>query len=99
MSSCSAGIGVGDQGVDALDEAAMTGDFGSPSPCLGVSEKRLGVDALEAQDRQEGLLGTEVRAVLADVRVGARSLGEAGQAVGAGEGGPDPRGAAAVRRA
>ena len=57
MSSGSAGIGVGDQGVDALYETAVTGGFHSPSPLFGVGEERIGVDALKAKDRQEGLIG------------------------------------------
>src|ERR1035441_2392910 len=56
MSSCSAGIGVGNQGVDALYEAAVTGGFCSPFTLFGVGEERIGVDALKAKDRQEGLI-------------------------------------------
>src|SRR6266566_6377626 len=84
-SSWSAGIGLGDEQVEPFEEAAVAGGFGAPAAGGGVGGEGFGVGALQLQYRQEAGLGAEVRAVLADVGVGARSLGGGTQAVPAGE--------------
>src|SRR6266702_4697652 len=85
----SAGIGLGDEQVEPLDEAAVAGGFLAPAPGLSVGGERLGVGALQLQHRQEAGPGAEVRAVLADVGVGAGALGGGAQAVAAGQPGLD----------
>ena len=89
-------MGLGDEPVEAFDEASVPGGFFAPAAGLGVGHQRLGVDAL-GEHGQEGGVGAEVRAVLADVGVGAGSLGEGAHAVTASEAGLDQRGAAPVR--
>ena len=78
--------------VEAFDEAAVAGGFLAPAAGVGVGGQRRGVGALGGQDRQEGRFGAEVRAVLADVGVGAGSLGRGAQAVSAGQSRLDRRG-------
>ena len=90
-SSRSAGIGLGDEHVESFDEAAVAGGFLAPAAGLGVGGERFGVGALQLQDGQEAGLGAEVRAVLADVGVGAGALRGGAQAVAAGEPGLDQR--------
>ena len=80
-----------DQRVEAFDEAAVASGFVAPAAGLGVLGQRLGVDALGGEDGKKRGLGAEVRAVLADVRVGADALGGGAQAVAAGESGLDER--------
>src|SRR6266581_3726043 len=87
----SAGIGLGDEQVDPLDEAAVTGGFVAPAAGLGVCGERLSVGALQLQHGQEAGPGAEVRAVFADVGIGARALGGGAQAVPAGQPGLDQR--------
>src|SRR5216683_8364220 len=88
-SSWSAGIGLGDEQVEPLEEAAVAGGFLAPAAGGGVGGEGLGVGALQLQHGQEAGLGAEVRAVLADVGVGARALGGGAQAVPAGQPGLD----------
>src|SRR6266571_1053892 len=83
-SSWSAGIGVGDEQVEPFEEAAV-GGFLAPAAGGGVGGEGLGVGALQLQHGQEAGFVAEVRAVLADVGVGARALGGGAQAVPAGD--------------
>src|SRR6266705_4255318 len=87
----SAGMGLGDEQVEPVDEAAVAGGFGAPAAGGGVGGEGFGVGALQLQYRQEAGLGAEVRAVLADVGVGARALGGGAQAVAAGQPGLNQR--------
>src|SRR5215471_15625571 len=89
--SWSAGMGLGDEQVEPVDEAAVAGGLVAPAAGGGVGGERFGVGALQLQHRQEAGLGAEVRAVLADVGVGARALGGGAQAVAAGQPGLDQR--------
>src|SRR5438094_8973818 len=80
-SSRSAGMGLADEQVEPLDEAAVPGCLVAPAAGGGVGGERFGVGPLQLQHGQEAGLGAEVRAVLADVGVGARALGGGAQAV------------------
>ena len=53
----------------------MPVDFVDPAACLGVDEECLGVDALRGEHGGRCGVGAEAGAVLADVGVGAGSLG------------------------
>ena len=53
----------------------MPGGFVGPAAALGVRGERGGVGALRAEHGEEAGVGAEVRAVLADVGIGAGSLG------------------------
>src|SRR5215470_2870327 len=90
-SSWSAGIGLGDEQVEPVDEAAVAGGFLAPAAGGGVGGEGFGVGALQLQHGQEAGLGAEVRAVLADVGISARALGGGAQAVAASEPGLDQR--------
>src|SRR6516165_11195815 len=81
----SAGMGLGDEQVEAFDEAAVAGGFLAPAAVGGVGGEGFGVGALQLQHGQEAGLGAEVRAVLADVGVGAGALGGGAQAVATGQ--------------
>src|SRR6516165_11162776 len=97
-SSCcwSAGMGLGDEKVEPFDEAAVPGGFVAPAASLSVGGEGLSVGPLQLQYWQEAGLGAEVRAVLADVGVGAGALRGGAQAVAAGEAGLDERRVAPV---
>src|SRR5437867_10717284 len=77
----SAGIGLADQQVEPFGEAAVAGGLGAPAAGGGVGGEGFGIGSLQLQDGQEAGVVAEVRAVLADVGVGARSLGGGAQAV------------------
>ena len=81
--------GVGDQLVEAVGEAAVSVGFVGPAAGFGVRGERGGVGALGGEHGEEAGVGAEVRAVLADVGVGAGSLGGGAQAEPAGEPGLD----------
>src|SRR5260370_12577413 len=72
-SSCSAGTGLGDEQVEPVEEAAVAGGLVAPAAAGGVGGQGLGVGALQLQHGQEAGFVAEVRAVLADVGVGAPS--------------------------
>src|SRR6266566_8749628 len=78
-SSWSAVMGLVDEQVEPVEEAAVAGGFLAPAAGGGVGGEGLGVGALQLQHGQEAGLGAEVRAVLADVGVGARALGGGAQ--------------------
>ena len=82
-------MGLGDEKVEPFDEAAVPGGFVAPAASLSVGP-------LQLQHWQEAGLGAEVRAVLADVGVGAGALRGGAQAVAAGEAGLDERRVAPV---
>src|SRR5947207_12708193 len=84
-SSWSAGMGLGDERIEAFDEAAVAVGLAAPAAGGGVGGEGFGVGALQLKHRQEAGLGAEVRAVLADVGVSARALGGGAQAVAAGQ--------------
>src|SRR5947199_4661513 len=92
-SSCgwSAGTGLVDEQVEPVDEAAVPGSLVAPAAGGSVGGERFGVGALQLQYGQEAGLGAEVRAVLADVGIGAGALGGGAQAVPAGQPGLDQR--------
>src|SRR5439155_20693770 len=92
-SSCgwSAGTGLADEQVEPVDEAAVPGSLVAPAAGGGVGGECFGVDALQLQHGQEAGPGAEVRAVLADVGIGAGALGGGAQAVPAGQPGFDQR--------
>ena len=71
----SAGIGLADEQVEPVQEAAVAGGLVAPAAFGGVGGESFGVDSLQLQHREKGGVVAEVRAVLADVGVGARSLG------------------------
>lgn len=75
------------QGVEAGDEPAVAVGLVDPPTGLGIFCQRLGVDALGREHRDAGGVGAEARTVLADVGIGARTLGWGAQAVAAGEAG------------
>src|SRR6266446_7929058 len=91
ISSCSAGIGLADEQVEPVEEAAVAGGFLAPAAGGGVGGQGFGVGALQLQHGQEAGFVAEVGAVLADVGVGARALGGGAQAVAAGQPGLDQR--------
>src|SRR6266436_9878325 len=95
-SSWSAGIGLGDEQVEPFEEAAVAGGFVAPAGRGGVGGEGFGVGALQWHDGQEAGVVAEVRAVLADIGVGARALGGGAQAVPAGETGFEQRRVAPV---
>ena len=77
----------GDEDIEAGDESAVAVGLVDPSTLLCVRGSRFGVDALRGEDGDARRVGAEARAVLADVRVGARSLGWDSQAVTPGQAG------------
>src|SRR5690242_9578309 len=90
-SSWSAGMGVVDEQVEPVDEAAVAGGLVAPAAGGGGGGEGVGVGALQLQQGQEAGLGAEVRAVLADVGISAGALGGGAQAVAAGQPGLDQR--------
>jgi hypothetical protein len=75
--------------VEALDEASVAVGFADPAAGLGVAGEGFGVGALCCQHGEVADVGAEVRAVFADVGVGAGSLGLGADAEPAGEAGLD----------
>ena len=72
-------------GTGRVIVAVISAGFVCPAAGFGVGEQGLGVGALGAQDGEEAGVGTEVRAVLADVGVAAGSLGGGAQSEPAGQ--------------
>src|SRR6266851_8501606 len=89
--SRSAGIGLVDEQVEPLDEAAVAAGLAAPAAGGSDGGERFGVGVLQLQHGEEASLGAEVRAMFADVGIGARSLGGGAQAVPAGEPSLDQR--------
>ena len=71
----SLGAGLGDERVESVKKSAVPVCFVDPTPVLGVGEQGLSVDALSAEHGDRGGVGSEAGAVLADVGVGAGTLG------------------------
>src|SRR6266511_4853874 len=71
----------GHKTVQLLDQTAMAGGFVAPTARFGVGSQRLRIGALCGKNGPEGAFRAEVRAVLADVGVGASALRRGPQAV------------------
>lgn len=93
----SRGLGLRDERVESSKQDLVSFGFADPATLFGVRGRR-GVDSLGGQDLQVAGVGTEVRAVFTDVRVGARSLRRGLQAVAAGHPGLDRPGRLSSRR-
>jgi hypothetical protein len=65
---------VGEVGVEAVEQAPVAGGFFAPAADLGIGGEDLHVGVLGGQYGAKRGVGTEVRAVFADVGVGAGAL-------------------------